>query len=62
VSNIGTVIIAARLDNSAPYAYDATFSVLHDRELVGQLDGYDAENDPLVAELVRGPNHDTLCI
>jgi hypothetical protein len=46
--------------NNAPYAYDASFSVLHDGELVGQLYGYDPDGDPITAQLVSGPSNGTL--
>jgi hypothetical protein len=38
----------------------ATVSVLHDRELVGQLYGYDPDGDPITAQLVSGPTNGTL--
>jgi len=48
--------------NNAPYAYDARFSVLHDRELVGQLYGYDPDGDAISAQLVSGPTNGTLTL
>ena len=48
--------------NNAPYAYDARFSVLHDRELTGQLYGYDPDGDPITAQLVSGPTNGTLTL
>jgi VCBS repeat-containing protein len=56
--NTATVVIDVY--NSAPYAYDASFSVLHDRELVGQLYGYDPDGDAITAQLVSGPTNGTL--
>jgi VCBS repeat-containing protein len=38
----------------------ATVSVLHDRELVGQLYGYDPDGDAITAQLVSGPTNGTL--
>ena len=46
--------------NNPPYAYDASFSVLHDRELTGQVYGYDLDEDWLVALLEEEPNHGTI--
>jgi hypothetical protein len=40
----------------------ASFSVLHDRELVGQLYGYDPDGDPITAQLVSGPSHGILTL
>jgi hypothetical protein len=57
-----TATVSIDVYNNAPYAYDARFSVLHDRELGGQLEGYDLEEDPLVARLVEGPNHGTIYV
>jgi ELWxxDGT repeat protein len=48
--------------NNAPYAYDASFSVLHDRELTGQLYGYDPDGDAITAQLVSGPTNGTLTL
>jgi hypothetical protein len=48
--------------NNTPYAYDASFSVLHDRELVGQLYGYDPDGDPITAQLVSGASNGTLTL
>jgi hypothetical protein len=58
--NTATVVIDAY--NNAPYAYDASFSVLHDRELVGQLYGYDPDGDAITAQLVSGPSHGILTL
>ena len=48
--------------NNAPYAYDASFSVLHDRELTGQVYGYDPDGDTITAQLVSGPSNGTLTL
>jgi VCBS repeat-containing protein len=50
-----TATVTIDVYNNAPYAYDASFSVLHDRELVGQVYGYDPDGDPITAQLVSGP-------
>jgi len=42
--------------------YDASFSVLHDRELSGQLYGYDQDGNAITARLVAGPAHGTLAL
>jgi hypothetical protein len=42
------------------YACIDSFSVLHDRELVGQLYGYDPDGDAITAQLVSGPTNGTL--
>ena len=55
-----TAMVNILITNNAPYAYDASFSVLHDRELVGQLYGYDPDGDPITAQLISGPNNGTL--
>jgi hypothetical protein len=44
------------------YACSDSFSVLHDRELVGQLYGYDADGDAMTAQLVSGPTNGTLTL
>jgi hypothetical protein len=38
------------------YACIDSFSVLHDRELTGQLYGYDPDGDPITAQLNLRPN------
>jgi len=58
--NAATVVIDVY--NNTPYAYDASFSVLHDRELVGELYGYDPDGDPITAQLVSGPTNGTLTL
>jgi hypothetical protein len=55
-----TATVTIDVYNNAPYAYDASFSVLHDRELVGQLYGYDPDGDAITAQLVSGPTNGTL--
>jgi len=45
---------------NAPYSYDASFRILHDRELTGQVYGYDPDGDAITAQLVSGPSHGTL--
>jgi hypothetical protein len=55
-----TAMVNILITNNAPYAYDASFSVLHDRELVGHLYGYDADGDAITAQLVSGPTNGTL--
>jgi plastocyanin len=55
-----TATVTIDVYNNAPYAYDASFSVLHDRELVGQLYGYDPDGDAITAQLVSGPSNGTL--
>jgi VCBS repeat-containing protein len=55
-----TAMVNILITNNAPYAYDASFSVLHNRELVGQLSGYDPDGDAITAQLVTGPTHGTL--
>jgi hypothetical protein len=42
------------------YACIDSFSVLHDRDLVGQLYGYDPDGDAITAQLVSGPSNGTL--
>jgi len=49
VGNTATVSIDVY--NSAPYAYDASFSVVHDHQLTGQLSGDDADGDVITARL-----------
>ncbi|GBD37686.1 hypothetical protein HRbin36_02822 [bacterium HR36] len=48
--------------NTAPVAYDASFSVLHDHQLTGQLYGYDSDGDAIAAQIVAGPSHGTLSL
>jgi hypothetical protein len=55
-----TATVTIDVYNNAPYAYDASFSVLHDRELVGQLYGYDPDGDAISAQLVSGPTNGSL--
>jgi hypothetical protein len=43
-----------------PAGRHAKFSVLHDRELVRQLYGYDPDGDAITAQLVSGPTNGTL--
>jgi hypothetical protein len=57
-----TAMVNILVTNNAPYAYDASFSVLHDRELVGQLYGYDPDGDPITAQLVSGLTNGTLTL
>jgi hypothetical protein len=42
--------------NNAPYAYDASFSVLHDRELTGSVYGYDPDGDAITVPIVSSPS------
>ncbi len=55
-----TAMVNIQATNTAPYAYDASFSVLHDRELTGQVYGYDPDGDLVVAELVSEPERGSL--
>jgi len=55
-----TATVSIHVYNNAPYAYDASFSVLHDRELTGRVYGYDPDGDTITAQLVSGPSHGTL--
>jgi hypothetical protein len=55
-----TATVAIDVYNNAPYAYDGSFSVLHDRELTGSVYGYDPDGDPITAQLVSGPTNGTL--
>jgi hypothetical protein len=57
-----TAMVNILVTNNAPYAYDASFSVLHDRELTGSLYGYDPDGDPITAQLVSGPTNGTLTL
>jgi sugar lactone lactonase YvrE len=57
-----TATIMMDVYNNAPYAYDASFSVLHDRELNGQLYGYDPDGDAITAQLVSGPSNGTVAL
>jgi hypothetical protein len=57
-----TATVTIDVYNNAPYAYGASFSVLHDRELVGQLYGYDPDGDAITAQLVSGPSNGTLTL
>jgi sugar lactone lactonase YvrE len=58
--NAATVVIDVY--NNTPYAYDASFSVLHDRELTGSVYGYDPDGDAITAQLVSGPTNGTLTL
>jgi hypothetical protein len=58
--NTATVVIDVY--NNAPYACDASFSVLHDRELTGSVYGYDPDGDAITAQLVSGPTNGTLTL
>ena len=49
-----------QLFNSALVTSEASFWVLHDRELTGQVYGYDPDGDAITAQLVSGPSHGTL--
>jgi VCBS repeat-containing protein len=51
--NTATVVIDVY--NNAPYVYDASFSVLHDRELAGSMYGYDANGDAITVPLLSSP-------
>ena len=55
-----TAIVNIQVTNNAPYAYDASFSVLHDRELTGQVYGYDPDGDAITASVVTGPSYGRL--
>ena len=57
-----TAMVNIQVTNNAPYAYDASFSVLHDRELTGWLYGYDADGDAIAAQLLSGPANGTLTL
>jgi hypothetical protein len=57
-----TAMVNILVTNNAPYAYDASFSVLHDRELTGSVYGYDPDGDPITAQLVSGPTNGTLTL
>ena len=57
-----TAMVNIQVTNNAPYAYDASFSILHDRELTGQLYGYDPDGDTITAQLVSGPTNGTLTL
>jgi hypothetical protein len=55
-----TATVTIDVYNNAPYAYDASFSVLHDRELTGSVYGYDPDGDTITAQLISGPSNGTL--
>jgi len=57
-----TAMVNIQVTNNAPYAYDASFSVLHDRELTGWLYGYDADGDAIAAQLLSGRANGTLTL
>jgi hypothetical protein len=57
-----TATVTIDVYNNAPYAYDASFSVLHDRELTGSVYGYDPDGDAITAQLVSGPTNGTLTL
>jgi hypothetical protein len=57
-----TATVVIDVYNSAPYACDASFSVLHDRELTGSVYGYDPDGDAITAQLVSGPTNGTLTL
>ncbi len=46
-----TATVSIDVYNNAPYAYDASFSVLHDRELTGQVYGYAPDGDAITVQL-----------
>jgi hypothetical protein len=51
-----TAVVTITVYRTAPYAYDASFSVLHDRELTGQLYGYDPDGDAITVPIVSSPS------
>jgi hypothetical protein len=57
-----TAVVTITVYRTAPYAYDASFSVLHDRELTGQLYGYDPDGDAISAQLISGPSNGTVAL
>jgi hypothetical protein len=47
-------------NGESPVAFDASFSVLHDRAVSSRVEGYDPNGDQLTAVLVSGPAHGTV--
>jgi len=55
-----TIPVPLILHNTAPYASDAYYSVLHDTTLSGQVYGYDPDGDAITAQLVSDPSNGSL--
>jgi VCBS repeat-containing protein len=68
-----TATVTIDLYNNAPHAHDASFSVLHDRELTGSVYGYDPDGDTITvpmlssrgvfsAQLISAPTNGTVVL
>ncbi|MEM4302264.1 MAG: Ig-like domain-containing protein, partial [Candidatus Caldarchaeum sp.] len=48
--------------NNAPVATGASYSILHDTTLTGEVYGYDLDGDAITAHLISEPNHGTVIL
>ena len=55
-------MVDIQVTNNTAYAYDASFSVLHDRELTGRVYGYDPDGDGNTTELETDVSHGDLTL